>query len=108
MQTPDTDIPSRVSNLERDVVDIAKEQASQKASIRAGLAIAVFMAGGYFWYANKSVDKLEQMVHSVNAIQTDVLLIKKDGERKDWERKLINLMVKKGGGSDVSSSQERE
>lgn len=81
---------------------------SFKSTMRAAVAVLLFMGGGYWWYANKSVDKLEQVAASVNSIQTDVLLIKKDGERKDWERKLINLMVKKGGAADVSSSQERE
>ncbi|CAB3713315.1 hypothetical protein DFP87_12535 [Achromobacter marplatensis] len=81
---------------------------SFKSTMRAAVAVLLFMGGGYWWYANKSVDKLEQVVNSVHLIQTDVLLIKKDGERKDWERKLINQMVKKGGASDVSSSQERE
>lgn len=95
------DLEGRVSFLEREMV-------SFKSTMRAAVAVLLFMGGGYWWYANKSVDKLEQVVNSVHLIQTDVLLIKKDGERKDWERKLINQMVKKGGASDVSSSQERD
>lgn len=94
-------LEGRVSALEREMVGL-------KATIRAAIAVMIFMGGGYWWYANKSVDKLEQVANSMTQIQTDVLLIKKDGERKDWERKLINLMVKKGGAADVSSSQERE
>ncbi|OAD17125.1 hypothetical protein A3839_24290 [Achromobacter insolitus] len=80
---------------------------SFKSTMRAAVAVLLFMGGGYWWYANKSVDKLEQVVNSVHLIQTDVLLIKKDGERKDWERKLINQMVKKGPG-DVSKTLNDE
>lgn len=76
------------SSLEGRVSALEREVAGLKASIRAAIAVTVFMGGGYWWYANKSVDKLEQVVRSVTSIQTDVLLIKKDNERKDWERPL--------------------
>ncbi len=94
-------LEGRVSALEREMVGL-------KATIRAAIAVMVFMGGGYWWYANKSVDKLELLVSNVNSIQTDVLLIKKDSERKDWERRLITQMVKKGGAPDVSKTIQDE
>jgi len=83
-------LEGRVSALEREMVGL-------KATIRAAIAVMVFMGGGY-----------EQVVSSVTSIQTDVLLIKKDNERKDWERRLITQMVKKGGASDVSKTLNDE
>ncbi len=96
MEQNSKDLEGRVSYLEREMVGF-------KSTMRAAIAVLVFMGGGYWWYANKSVDKLEQVATSVTTIQTDVLLIKKDGERKDWERKLISQMVKKGA-VDVSKT----
>ncbi len=96
MEVNPASIEGRVSALEREMFGL-------KSTLRAAIAVVLFMGGGYWWYANKSVDKLEYMATSINSIQTDVLLIKKDSERKDWERKLITTMVKKGA-TDVSKS----
>lgn len=96
MEPTPASIEGRVSALEREMFGL-------KSTLRAAIAVVLFMGGGYWWYANKSVDKLEYMATSINSIQTDVLLIKKDSERKDWERKLITTMVKKGA-TDVSKS----
>lgn len=101
MEASPASLEGRVSALEREMVGL-------KATIRAAIAVMVFMGGGYWWYANKSVDTLEKVVNSVNSIQTDVLLIKKDNERKDWERRLITQMVKKGGAPDVSKTLNDE
>lgn len=100
MEPTPASIEGRVSALEREMFGL-------KSTLRAAIAVVLFMGGGYWWYANKSVDKLEYMATSINSIQTDVLLIKKDSERKDWERKLITTMVKKGA-TDVSKSISEE
>lgn len=97
MESHPAALEGRVSALEREMVGL-------KATIRAAIAVMLFMGGGYLWYASRSIDTMETVIKSVNSIQTDVLLIKKDNERKDWERRLITQMVKKGGGSDVSKT----
>ena len=96
------------SNLEGRVAALEREMVGLKATMRAAIAVMVFMGAGYSWYATKSVDTLERVVSSVTSIQTDVLLIKKDNERKDWERRLITQMVKKGGASGVSKTLNDE
>ena len=100
MEPTPASIEGRVSALEREMFGL-------KSTLRAAIAVVLFMGGGYWWYANKSVDKLEFMASSMSTIQTDVLLIKQDNLRKDWERRLINAMVKKGA-TDVSKSITEE
>lgn len=94
------DLNARLALLEKDM-------ASFKATFRAGLGVMIFMGCGYGWYASKSVDTLEKLSENFNLMRTDVLLIKKDNERRNWERQLIQQMIKKGA-TDVSSSQERD
>jgi hypothetical protein len=50
------------------------------------------------------VNQLDQVIGGMNTMQTDVLLIKKDNERKDREWKLITKMLSKGGALDVSKT----
>jgi hypothetical protein len=54
------------------------------------------------------VNQLDQVIGSVNSVQTDVLMIKKDAERKDREWRLITQIVKKGGIPDVSKNLNDE
>jgi hypothetical protein len=91
------DLVSRVSVLERRVDKLYAWGA-------AAFFTASLLSGGYIWFGNRSVTQLDQVIGTVNAMQTDILLIKKDGERKDREWKLITQMVKKGGALDVSKT----
>lgn len=91
------DLVSRVSVLERRVDKLYAWGA-------AAFFTASLLSGGYIWFGNRSVTQLDQVIGTVNAMQTDILLIKKDGERKDREWKLITQMVKKGGAPDVSKT----
>jgi hypothetical protein len=91
------DLVNRVSVLERRVDKLYAWGA-------AAFFTASLLSGGYIWFGNRSVTQLDQVIGTVNAMQTDILLIKKDGERKDREWKLITQMVKKGGAPDVSKT----
>lgn len=95
------DLVSRVSVLERRVDKLYAWGA-------AAFFTASLLSGGYIWFGNRSVAQLDQVIGTVNSMQTDVLLIKKDGERKDREWKLITQMVKKGGMPDVSKALNDE
>lgn len=89
------ELASRVSVLERRVDKLYAWGA-------AAFFTASLLSGGYIWFGNRSVNQLDQMLGAMSTLQTDVLLIKKDNERKDREWKLITKMLSKGGASDVS------
>lgn len=91
------DLVSRVSVLERRVDKLYAWGA-------AAFFTASLLSGGYIWFGNRSVNQLDQVLGGVSTMQTDILLIKKDQERKDREWKLITQMVKKGGAPDVSKT----
>ncbi|CAB3845694.1 hypothetical protein LMG26842_02577 [Achromobacter dolens] len=95
------DLVSRVSVLERRVDRLYAWGA-------AAFFTGSLLSGGYIWFGNRSVNQLDQVIGSVNSVQTDVLLIKKDAERKDREWRLITQMVKKGGAPDVSKTLNDE
>ncbi|CAB3643531.1 hypothetical protein LMG26685_02167 [Achromobacter mucicolens] len=95
------DLVSRVSVLERRVDKLYAWGA-------AAFFTASLLSGGYIWFGNRSVNQLDQVIGGMNTMQTDVLLIKKDNERKDREWKLITQMVKKGGVPDVSKTLNDE
>lgn len=91
------DLATRLSVVERRVDRVYAWGA-------AAFFTASLLSGGYMWFGNRSVAQMDQMMGSVNTMQTDILLIKKDGERKDREWKLITQMLKKGGAPDVSKA----
>lgn len=91
------DLVTRLSVVERRVDRLYAWGA-------AAFFTASLLSGGYMWFGNRSVAQMDQMMGSVNTMQTDILLIKKDGERKDREWRLITQMVKKGGAPDVSKT----
>lgn len=95
------DLVTRVSVLERRVDKLYAWGA-------AAFFTASLLSGGYIWFGNRSVTQLDQVIGTVNSVQTDVLLIKEDGKRKDREWKLITQMVKKGGLPDVSKTLNDE
>lgn len=91
------DLMNRVSVLERRVDKLYAWGA-------AAFFTASLLSGGYIWFGNRSVNQLDQVIGTMNSMQTDVLLIKKDNERKDREWKLITKMLSKGGAPDVSKT----
>lgn len=95
------DLVRRVTDLERRVDRLYAWGA-------AAFFTGSLLSGGYIWFGNRSVTQLDQVIGTVNAMQTDVLLIKKDGERKDREWKLITKMLGKGGAVDVSKTLNDE
>lgn len=95
------DLVTRLSVVERRVDRLYAWGA-------AAFFTASLLSGGYMWFGNRSVTQMDQMMGSVNTMQTDILLIKKDGERKDREWKLITQMLKKGGAPDVSKALNDE
>lgn len=101
MEQPYGDLVNRVSVLERRVDRLYAWGA-------AAFFTGSLLSGGYIWFGNRSVNQLDQVIGSVNSVQTDVLLIKKDAERKDREWRLITQMVKKGGSPDVSKNLNDE
>lgn len=101
MEQPYGDLVSRVSVLERRVDRLYAWGA-------AAFFTGSLLSGGYIWFGNRSVNQLDQVIGSVNSVQTDVLLIKKEAERKDREWSLIRQMVKKGGAPDVSKTLNDE
>lgn len=95
------DLASRLSVVERRVDKLYAWGA-------AAFFTGSLLSGGYIWFGNRSVAQLDQVIGTVNSVQTDVLLIKEDGKRKDREWKLITQMVKKGGIPDVSKTLNDE
>jgi hypothetical protein len=95
------DLVNRVSVLERRVDKLYAWGA-------AAFFTASLLSGGYIWFGNRSVNQLDQVIGTMNSMQTDVLLIKNDNARKDREWKLISKMLSKGGASDVSKTLNDE
>jgi len=60
MEASPVSLEGRVSALEREMVGM-------KATIRTAIAVMVFMGGGYWWCANKSVDKLARRARGLAA-----------------------------------------
>lgn len=103
----DHDLPSRVSRLEQRV--------DKYYYWGCGVAAAVvIMSGGYVWYANEGVRRMEKIADMLTTsqigqatMQVDIAVMKREQERQDRAWKLLSTLLKKGN-SDVSSSQERE
>ena len=103
----DHDLPSRVSRLEQRV--------DKYYYWGCGVAAAVvIMSGGYVWYANEGVRRMEKIADMLTTsqigqatMQVDIAVMKREQERQDRAWKLLSTLLKKGH-SDVSSSQERE
>ena len=77
-------------------------------------AAVVIMSGGYVWYANEGVRRMEKIADMLTTsqigqatMQVDIAVMKREQERQDRAWKLLSTLLKKGN-SDVSSSQERE
>ncbi|SIT25428.1 hypothetical protein [Achromobacter sp. MFA1 R4] len=103
----DHDLPARVSRLEQRV--------DKYYYWGCGVAAAVvIMSGGYVWYANEGVRRMEKIADMLTTsqigqatMQVDIAVMKREQERQDRAWKLLSTLLKKGN-SDVSSSQERE
>lgn len=103
----DHDLPARVSRLEQRV--------DKYYYWGCGVAAAVvIMSGGYVWYANEGVRRMDKIADILMAsqigqatMQVDIAVMKREQEKQDRAWKLLSTLLKKGA-SDVSSSQERE
>ena len=103
----DHDLPARVMRLEQRV--------DKYYYWGCGVAAAVvIMSGGYVWYANEGVRRMEKIADMLTAsqigqatMQVDIAVMKREQEKQDRAWKLLSTLLKKGPG-DVSKTLNDE
>lgn len=79
------DIRVRVATLEKRFEDLWHRVSKLWYGLWAGGAVAVVMGGGYVWYAQDAVHKLEAVADGLSSLKTDTLLIKAEQTRQSME-----------------------